>query len=91
MKPDIYAVTNNRISARSFNLIKGTEGIYLNIKFLQKSTDHIINSIKNLYKIKKISKRDLILVIAVGYPKKGNKMNLTQIHKVNDLVNSFRW
>ena len=40
---------------------------------------------------KKISKRDLILVIAVGYPKKGNKMNLTQIHKVNDLVNSFRW
>jgi len=91
LKPDILAVTNDKIAARSFNLIKGTEGIYLNIKFLQKSTDHIINSIKNLYKIKKITKKDLILITGVGYPKKGNKMNLIQIHKVNDLAKTFRW
>ena len=91
LKPDILAVTNDKIAARSFNLIKGNEGIYLNIKFLQKSTDHIINSIKNLYKIKKITKKDLILITGVGYPKKGNKINLIQIHKVNDLAKTFRW
>jgi len=61
------------------------------LKFLQKSTDHIIFSIKKLYQLKKINKNDLILVIAVGYPKKGNKMNLIQVHKVTDLIKTFKW
>ncbi len=91
LKQNVYAVTDCEYAARSFNLIRGTEGIYLNINFFQKSTDHIINTLNKLYKIKKINNNDLILVVAVGYPKKGNKMNLIQIHRVSDLVETFKW
>ena len=91
LKQNVYAVTNCEYTARSFNLIRGTEGIYLNINFFQKSTDHIIGTLKKLYKIKKINNNDLILIVAVGYPKKGNKMNLLQIHQVKDLVETFKW
>ena len=38
----ILAVSNDRISARGFNIIRGTKGIYLSIKFRRKSLDHII-------------------------------------------------
>ena len=91
LKQNIYAVTNCKNTARSYNLIKGTEGIFLNINFFKKSTDHIISTLKQLYKIKKINNKDLIIVVAVGYPKKGNKMNLIQIHKVEDLIDAFNW
>ena len=91
LKQQIFAVTNCKNTARSFNLIKGTEGTFLKINFFQKSTDHIIDTINKLYKIGKINSKDLILVVAVGYPKKGNKMNLLQIHKVHDLIETFKW
>ena len=91
MKQKILAVTNNKKRAKSFNLIKSTEGIYLNIKFSYKSTDHIIKALKELWLKNKIKNSDVLLVLAVGYPKKGNKMNLMQVHKVLDLMDTFRW
>jgi pyruvate kinase len=91
LRQNILAVTNNKKRAKSFNLIKGTEGFYVNLKFSHKSTDHIIKSLKELLISGKINNTDTILVLAVGYPKKGNKMNLMQIHKVSDLVNTFNW
>ena len=91
VKQKILAVTNNKKRAKSFNLIKSTEGIYLNIKFSYKSTDHIIKALKELWLKNKIKNSDVLLVLAVGYPKKGNKMNLMQVHKVLDLMDTFRW
>ena len=90
VKQKILAVTNNKKRAKSFNLIKSTEGIYLNIKFSYKSTDHIIKALKELWLKNKIKNSDVLLVLAVGYPKKGNKMNLMQVHKVLDLMDTFR-
>tara|TARA_B100000315_G_scaffold258894_1_gene312640 strand:+ start:80 stop:1489 length:1410 start_codon:yes stop_codon:yes gene_type:complete len=86
----IYAVTPTIKNARSFNLIKNTEGIFYKINFDEKSTDHIIHCLKHLWKLKKIVSTDLILVVAVGYPKKGNTMNLIQIHRVFDLISKFK-
>ncbi len=91
LKQPIIAVTNDAMTARSFNLFYGTEGVYVDIPFLQMSTDHISHCLKKLWELKKINDQDQILVVAVAYPKTGNLMNLLQTHSVYDLRCSLGW
>jgi hypothetical protein len=34
---------------------------------------------------------DLVLVVAVGYPKSGNRMNLLEVHRIGDVRETLRW
>lgn len=87
----ILAVSNDRMAARSFNLLAGTEGIFVDIEFGKSSTDHIVQCLEELWQMNKLADDDLVLVTAVGYPKSGNRMNLLQTHYVSDLVESLAW
>lgn len=87
----ILAVTNDQMAARSFNLLPGTRGIYVELAFSRTSTDHIPTCLKSLWLRNEIVEDDLILVTAVGYPKSGNRMNLVQTHYVADLIQSMEW
>lgn len=87
----ILAVSHDRATARSLNLLAGTEGIYVDIPFSRTSTDHIARCLKRLWELGKLVDDDLILVTSVGYPKSGNRMNLIQMHNVADLQQSLGW
>ncbi|MCH8146616.1 MAG: hypothetical protein IH987_01285 [Planctomycetes bacterium] len=87
----ILAVSNDAMAARSFNLLSGTEGIYLDIPFSKTSTDHIALCLKALWQQGNLGQEDLILVTAVGYPRSGNRMNLMQTHSIADLVEALGW
>ena len=87
----IYAVSNDAVAVRSFNLYPGTEGIYVDIPFSKTSTDHIPKCLKRLWQLGKLGGDDLVLVTAVGYPKSGNRMNLIQTHYLRDLIDSMGW
>ena len=87
----ILAVSNNRGNARSFNMLPGTEGVYIDIPFSRTSTDHIAHCLKELWRLGKLTDEDVVLVTSVGYPKSGNRMNLIQTHNVADLKESLGW
>jgi pyruvate kinase len=87
----ILAVSNDPMAARSFNLLPGTEGIFVDIQFGKSSTDHIIQCLEELWRMSKLADNDLVLITAVGYPKSGNRMNLLQTHYMSDLVESLDW
>jgi len=87
----ILAVSNDPMAARSFNLFPGTEGIFLDIQFGKASTDHIIQCLEELWRMKKLADHDLVLITAVAYPKTGNRMNLLQTHYISDLVETLAW
>jgi pyruvate kinase len=87
----ILAVSNDPAAARSFELLPGTEGIYVNIPFVRTSTDHIPKCLKALWQRGKLTDEDLVLVTSVGYPRSGNRMNLIQTHNVADLRESLGW
>lgn len=87
----ILAVSNNRELARSFNILLGTTGIYYNTKFYKNSLEHIPKCLNHLWKKKYITKEDMILVIALGYPGSGRRMNIIQTHYVKDLAKNFSW
>ena len=87
----ILAVTNNKELARGFNIFLGTKGIYFNTKFFKNNVDHIPKCINYLWKIKEISEQDMILVVALGYPASGRRMNFIQTHYVKDLKKIFSW
>lgn len=87
----ILAVSNDPSVARSFNLLPGTEGICVDIAFSQTSTDHIAKCLEELWRSRKLTEDDLVLVTSVGYPRSGNRMNLIQMHRVGDLKESLRW
>jgi pyruvate kinase len=87
----ILAVSNDPIAARSFDLLPGTEGIYVDVPFVRTSTDHIPKCLEALWRCGKLLDEDLVLVTSVGYPKSGNRMNLVQTHHVGDLRESLGW
>lgn len=87
----ILAVSNDRAAARSFNLLPGTEGVFIDIPFPRNSTDHIVSCLEILWRDGRLSDDDLIMVTAVGYPRSGNRMNLLQTHAVADLIESLGW
>lgn len=87
----ILGVSNDPVAARSFQLLPGTEGIYLDIPFVRTSTDHIPKCLEALWRSGKLVDEDLVLVTSVGYPKSGNRMNLIQTHHIADLRESLGW
>jgi pyruvate kinase len=90
-RQQILAISNDIDSARRFNLLRGTKGVYVNIPFSRTSVDHIPTCLEALWRSGELEDEDLILVTAVGYPKSGNRMNLIQTHKVKDLQESLGW
>ena len=87
----ILAVSDDAYRARSFNLLAGVEGIYLDIPFSRTSTDHIVTCLEQLWRQGKLVNEDMVLVTAVGYPRSGNRMNLLQTHIVGDLADALGW
>tara|TARA_B100001989_G_scaffold224605_1_gene179141 strand:+ start:622 stop:2061 length:1440 start_codon:yes stop_codon:yes gene_type:complete len=87
----IIAVSNNKGTARSFNILSGTTGVFFNTKFYKNSLDHIPMCLNYLWKNKIVSDKDMVLITALGYPGTGRRMNLLQTHTIKDLVKIFNW
>ena len=87
----ILAISNDPVAARSFNLLPGTEGVYIDMPFARTNVDHIPSCLKELWRRGKLVDQDLILVTSVGYPRSGNRMNLIQTHLVSDLRETLAW
>ena len=87
----MLAVSNDPVAARSFNLLPGTEGIYVDIQFSRTSTDHIAKCLEILWRRGKVVEDDLVLVTSLSYPKSGNRMNMIQMHQIGDLRDALRW
>ncbi len=87
----ILAVSDDPIAARAFNLLPGTEGVFLDIPFERYGTEHFLACLKALWHRGKVSDDDLVLVTGVVYPKSGNRMNLLQTHYVSDLIDVLDW
>lgn len=91
LEQPIIAVSNNPIMASSFNLFRGTKGVFVDVSFNKNNTEHVIKCIKHLWNNKVIIRNDIILVALLGYPQSGRRMNTIQTHYVKDLVNLFKW
>ncbi len=87
----ILAVSDDEKAARSFALLPGVSGIWLDIAFSQANTDHIPACLHRLWQLGHLVADDLILVTAVSYPNDGNLMNLLETHRVRDLVAALGW
>ncbi|MHA1572216.1 MAG: pyruvate kinase, partial [Alphaproteobacteria bacterium] len=87
----VLAVSDDEMAARSFALLPGVEGIWVDIPFSQTTTDHIPACLRRLWKQGHLMAEDLVLVAAVSYPNDGNRMNLLETHKVGDLIASLGW
>ena len=87
----IIAVSNDIFAAKSFNLLRNTKGIYINVDFAKDNSDHVLKSLKYLYNNKEINEKDVILITSVEYPKSGRRMNMIQTHYVQDLIELFKW
>jgi pyruvate kinase len=87
----IIAVSNDRMAARSFNLLAGVEGVFVDMKFPRDSVDHVAACLEHLWDTGKLDEDDLVLVTAVGFPRSGNRMNLIQTHHVADLITALEW
>ena len=87
----ILAVSPDPATARALNLLAGTEGLHVDVRFSRTSTDHIVTCLQHLWRAGRLTGDDLILVTAVGYPRSGTRMNLIQTHYVRDLVETLGW
>jgi pyruvate kinase len=87
----ILAVSNDSFAARSFNLYAGVEGVYIDMEFPKNSADHVMKCIEVLWRDGKLTSDDSIVVVALSYPKSGNRMNHLQTHVVGDLVEALGW
>lgn len=87
----ILAVSNDQVAARSFNLLRGTKGVYVDRQFSRTSLDHIPFCLEKLWQQGELVDEDLILVTALSYPKSGNRMNMIETHKVSDLRDTLGW
>ncbi len=90
-KQPILAVSDDERMARSYNLLSGTKGIFVEIGFERKNTNHIPECLHALYQRGELNIDDVILVTAVSYPKSGNRMNLIETHAVGDLAETLGW
>ena len=91
LRQPVLAVSNDKMAARSFNLLQGVTGIHLDIEFSRTSTDHIADCLEALFNRGDLTLDDVILVTSLGYPRSGNRMNLIQTHRVSDLAQSLNW
>jgi pyruvate kinase len=87
----ILAVSNQVGTARSMNLLFGTEGIHVDIPFSPTNTDHIPLCLEELWRREYLLDTDVVVVTSVGYPKSGNRMNMIATHLVSDIRDSLGW
>jgi pyruvate kinase len=87
----IFAVSNDADNARAFNLLPGVAGVHVDVPFSRHSTDHIAVCLEHLWRRGLVADSDLALVVAVGYPRSGNRMNLLQVHRIDDLRQALAW
>lgn len=87
----IIAISNNKNVARTFNIFKGTKGIFLDTTFYKDSLKHIPICLNYLWKNKYVKRQDMILLIALAYPGSGRRMNTLQTLFIKDLVKSLSW
>ena len=87
----LLAVSNDPIAARSFEILPGTQGVFIDVLFSKTSTDHIPACLESLWQKGLIELDDMLLVTAVAYPRSGNRMNLIQTHAVRDLAETMGW
>ncbi|CAM3852773.1 pyruvate kinase [Aquirufa aurantiipilula] len=87
----ILAISDEEMSAKSFNFFPGVKGIYFPEKFPKDNLDHVIKILEFLRNSNELTDEDLILVTAVGYPNSGSRMNMIQTHLVKDLAKTFHW
>lgn len=87
----ILAVSDEVEAARSFNLLAGVRGIHLDVAFSKKSSDHIAECLHRLWQQGDVVDDDILLVVALTYPRSGNRMNHLQMHKVSDLIQALQW
>jgi hypothetical protein len=59
-------------------------GVHLDVELSLTSTDHIARRLEILFARGDLTVSDIILVVSVGYPRSGNRMNLIQTHRVRD-------
>jgi pyruvate kinase len=91
LRQPILAVSNDPDTARSLNLLFGTEGVYVDVPFLKTSADHIVSCLEHLWRMAKLVRGDLVLVNSVAYPRSGNRMNIIQTHRIEDLCETQGW
>ena len=87
----LLALSNDVMAAKSFNILPGTQGVFVDIPFSKISTDHVPECLSILWQRKLINLDDMLLVTAVAYPRSGNRMNLIQTHNVRDLAETMGW
>lgn len=79
------------MAAKSFNLLSGSQGIFVDIPFSKISTDHVLEFLSKLWQRELIDLDDMLLVTAVAYPKPRNRMNLVQTRNVRELAKIMGW
>ena len=87
----ILAVSDDAAMARSFNILSGVEGFFIEMPFPRGSADHIKGCIQHLYELARLDPDDLLLITGVVYPRSGTRMNMMQVHRLADLVEEFGW
>jgi len=91
LRQPILAISDDAATATAFNMLPGTEGIFVDIEFRRTGSEHIPNCLHELWRRQRITSDDLLLVVSLVYPKTGNRMNLIELHNVADLSHTFGW
>jgi pyruvate kinase len=87
----ILAVSDDSVAARSFNLVRGVRGFYVDGPFSRTGVEHVPRCLEALWRAGELDDDDLVLVTAVSYPRSGNRMNLIETHRVADLRETLAW
>jgi pyruvate kinase len=87
----ILAVSDDSVAARSFNLVRGVRGFYVDGPFSRTGVEHVPWCLEALWRAGELDDDDLVLVTAVSYPRSGNRMNLIETHRVADLRETLAW
>ncbi len=90
-RQQIIAVSNDPVAARSFNLLAGTTGVYMDVNINRTSSEHIPIVLENLWRQGLLVDEDLVLVTGLTYPSPGDRMNLIETHYVKNLRDVFDW
>ena len=87
----IIAVSNDPITARSFNILYGTEGIHIDIT-PKMSINYITAVLRDLW-IKGIihDQENILLISSSSKTKSGTSINLLQTCKISDLKDTLGW
>lgn len=91
VRQPIIAVSNQETSARSFNLLAGTEGVFVDVPFSRTGTEHIPLCLEALWRMRMLDETDVVLVTGLTYPHSGSRMNMISIHSIKDLSETLGW